>query len=96
MQESDKAVTKTVSLPESLWASLDAHAKDIGEDRSGYFRRLVRADLQSAGKLPGSADAEDLALFIEARRLLGRAPVRAALVALGVQREANASEASAA
>lgn len=95
MQESDKAVTKTVSLPESLWAALDAHAKDIGADRSGYFRQLVRADLQSAGKLPGSEDAEDLALFLEQRRLLGREQVRAALVALVTERAATTSEASA-
>lgn len=97
-RDKTKAVSKSVTMTVEMWDVVDAHATTDPQsgDRSTYIRRLVTADLQAAGKLPGSADAEDLALFMEARRLLGRAPVRAALVALGVQREANASEASAA
>lgn len=88
-------MSRSVTMTEEMWDVVDAHALSDPQsgDRSTYIRRLVTADLQAAGKLPGSPEAEDLALFLEARRLLGRAPVLAALVALGVQREANASEA---
>lgn len=53
-----KAQTRTVSMPKSLWDAVDNHAKEAGEDRSSYLRRLASADLSAAGKLPGSRRAE--------------------------------------
>lgn len=43
-------------MPGSLLAAADAHIGN--EDRSSYLRRLVTADLQAAGKLPGSPAEE--------------------------------------
>lgn len=42
---SDKAITKTISLPASLWDKLDAHAKVTDGDRSSCIRRLVLSEL---------------------------------------------------
>ena len=58
-----------MSLPESLWNAVDAHAATDPNsgDRSSYIQRLVTDDLAAAGKLPGSPEAEALA---EARDLI--------------------------
>ena len=97
MPKETKAVSRSVTMTEEMWDVVDAHATTDPQsgDRSTYIRRLVTADLQAAGKLPGSAEAEDLALFLEQRRLLGREQVRAALMALVTERAATTSEASA-
>lgn len=70
-ETTDKALTKTVSMPESLWAAIDAHSQAEGEDRSSYLRRLARGDLQAAGKLPGSEEAEALREARDMMRLHG-------------------------
>lgn len=59
-----KAVSKSVSLPDTLWAKIETHAPTTpGRDRSGYIRNLVEADLKAAGALefPGDLRAELLA-----------------------------------
>lgn len=58
-----------MSLPESLWNAVDAHAATDPNsgDRSSYIQRLVTDDLAAAGKLPGSPEAEAQA---EARELI--------------------------
>ncbi len=60
---SDKSETRTVSLPSSLWGTIESHSKDIGESRSSYIRGLALRDLKHIGKLPGS---ENEAVTIEA------------------------------
>lgn len=56
MSDQSKAIGKSVSLPEGLWNTIDKHAASdpSSGDRSSYIQRLVTADLQAAGKLPGS------------------------------------------
>lgn len=84
-EQTDKAVTKTVSMPESLWSAIDGHSSHEGEDRSSYLRRLARADLQAAGKLPGSENAAALAEALDLLQTIGadrfRETLRAAALA---------------
>jgi len=42
-----KSVSKSVSMPERLWAEVETRAPHTpGGDRSGYIRNLVEADLR--------------------------------------------------
>lgn len=50
----DKSEKISISIPSGLLAALDAHETN----RSSYVQRLVTADLQAAGKLPGSPAEE--------------------------------------
>ena len=73
-----KAVSRSVTMPLALWDAVDAHAnadRDAG-DRSTYIRRLVTADLQAAGKLPGSPEAEALREARDVMQLIGAGPFR--------------------
>jgi hypothetical protein len=54
---SDKAITKTLSMPENIWQALDAHVKELHEDRSSFVRGLVTEALAASGKLPGTGKA---------------------------------------
>jgi metal-responsive CopG/Arc/MetJ family transcriptional regulator len=54
--EGMKAVSKSVSLPEALWETIEAHAPTTpGRDRSGYIRNLVEDDLKRNGPLAAEA-----------------------------------------
>lgn len=66
-----KAVSKSVSMSEALWLAVDAHATDMGEDRSDYVRRLVQQDLTAAGKLPGGSMSVIREVAVEAASLMG-------------------------
>lgn len=69
--EADKAQTKTVSLSRGLWIAVGKRARQIAEnDRSAYFRKLVRADLKEAGMLPDDVPAS-LDAFQRLRDLVG-------------------------
>lgn len=57
-----KAVSKSISLNEDIWALLDERAPNTpGRDRSGYIANLVDEDLRSAGMLPAINADEDVA-----------------------------------
>jgi metal-responsive CopG/Arc/MetJ family transcriptional regulator len=48
--DQDRAVSKSVSLPASLWNQIEEYAPTTpGGDRSGYIRNLVSEDLQKNG-----------------------------------------------
>ena len=96
MSNEEKAVSRSVSLPESLWGVVDAHAlADVASgDRSSYIRRLVTADLRAAGKLPGSPLAEVAELAKEAAEVVGADVVLVALRQLGSGKLAKAGEAA--
>lgn len=66
-----KAVSKSVSMTEALWAAVDSHADDMGEDRSDYIRRLVHDDLTAAGKMPKTPRNAVRELAIAAAELAG-------------------------
>ncbi len=78
----EKAVARSVSMLESLWDAADARAESTTGDRSSYIKRLVQADLASAGCLPGSPEAEVKALVDQLVKSHGAAPVRAAIAPL--------------
>lgn len=88
-----KAVSRSVTMPESLWDATDSHAASdpISGDRSSYIRRLVTADLEASGKLPGSAQEQALTKSRAMIDLLG--PQRAVEV---FERELAAAACSAA
>ena len=54
----NKAVTKTVSMPEKIWEAIDTYAPTINEDRSSWLRGLAVKALADAGKLPDSPKAK--------------------------------------
>lgn len=52
-----KSVSKSVAMPETIWAAIDAHAPATPwKDRSGYMRHLAERDLNAAGMLGGDAE----------------------------------------
>lgn len=77
----EKAVSKSVSMPEALWGTVEDHAPTTpGRDRSGYIRNLVEDDLKKNGPLAAQesakaevfATAEELGMD-EAKVVLDRA-----------------------
>lgn len=84
----DKSEKISISLPQSLLAAVDAHEPN----RSRYVQRLVTADLQAAGKLPGSPLAEVAELAKEAAEVVGAEVVLVALRQLGAGKLAKVGE----
>lgn len=60
-------------MPEAIWDIVDAHAAadPASGDRSSYIFRLVSADLDAAGKMPGSVGAQAMA---KARAIIAADP----------------------
>jgi hypothetical protein len=59
-----KAVSKSISLTEEVWALIDERAPNTpGRDRSGYIANLVEEDLRGAGLMPVSSDEADVRFF---------------------------------
>lgn len=79
-------------LSNSIIEAGSAHAADIKQSFSGYVNELIRADLERAGKLPGSPEAEVVELAREAAGVVGADAVRAALLGLGIGKLAKAGE----
>jgi hypothetical protein len=86
-----KAVSKSVSMPEAMWESLDSHATEINEDRSDLVRRLVQAELQKAGKLPGTPAHDIRAEALSAAEIAGPDAVLKALRSVKANAAANAA-----
>lgn len=62
-QPTTKVISKSVSMPSTLWGITDAHAKTTEwKDRSGYIRNLVEKDLMTEGKI-GNAKEDSIELF---------------------------------
>jgi len=80
----DKAVTKTVSMKESLWQALDLHAESMGSDRSAYLRSLVEEDLRRSGKLPSTPRADALEMIEALFVAIGPEATKARLEAITV------------
>lgn len=73
IKDADKAQTKTVSLPASLWADVEKRWRDRWDDRSDYLRELITRDLNTGG-LPEPMDAQ--VLIQSARVLIGEVKAR--------------------
>lgn len=76
VEKDEKSRSRSVSMSEDLWDLVGQRCSDLKEDRSGYVRGLVLADLQSAGLLPeesGYAELHDAC--IEAANRHGKSAV---------------------
>lgn len=91
LREKDKGRSIGLYLYDSIIEAGSAHAAEIGKSFSGYVNDLIRADLEAAGKLPGSPIAEVVELAREAAGIVGVDEVRAALEALGQKRLVTAA-----
>lgn len=70
-----KAVSKSVSMTEALWALVEERAPQTpGKDRSGYITNLVEEDLRAAGMIPFSEEAADRKFFSKLNRALREDP----------------------
>ena len=53
--ESDKSVSRSVSLPHATWGAIERLTEKLGTDRSKWFAEIVDRELASAGMLPEPA-----------------------------------------
>lgn len=63
--DSEKSVSRSVSMPEGLWKAADSFADKHHGGRSPYITGLVRADLEKAGALPDDPKARELTRIAE-------------------------------
>lgn len=63
--ESEKSVSRSVSMPFSLWEACDSFADQNHGGRSPYITGLVRKDLEKAGALPDDPKARELTRIAE-------------------------------
>jgi hypothetical protein len=85
----DRAVSRSVSMPESVWQVAEGHAKEShGENVSAYIRRLVMADLEDKGLLTKPEDPRQMVMpaLDEAIAARGADHIRALLEA-AIRRE---------
>jgi hypothetical protein len=66
-----------VSIPDDLLGEIDLRAKDLGESRSGYLRKLAEADLEDV-EARGREEAKRLMDLIRAEFHEGEPPIDAA------------------
>lgn len=91
-ETSDRAITRTVSMPESLWAAFDPHAARVDGDRSSCIQRLVRSELRGYGLLPGSREQSASRLFRAAVEVLGVEGLEAVLRSATAERMTERAE----
>lgn len=92
-EQLDRAVSRSVSMPESIWDVAEAHAAEShGENVSAYIRRLVLEDLEGKGLLPSPNDPRQMVMpaLEEALAIRGPEHIRALLQA-AIRREGVAS-----
>ena len=74
----EKAVSKSISMPQDLWDKVEVAHGFNNEDRSEYFRRLATIDLRKLGLLGEASDLSDIIDLVQEAMGMG-IPVRAIL-----------------
>ena len=61
----EKAVSKSISLPQDYWDKVEIARNLNKESQSGYFKRLASLDLRKIGLLGDSSEWDDLLSLIQ-------------------------------